>query len=240
MIRAISLDLWKTLIIDKPEDEALRDRIRAHAIFCILAERGILASEETLYASLRRIDVLRSDVREMPDWTITTTNQIRFVLTQSTIYPTPDLVDAIVPRYDSAILDRLPSLLEPDAPHTLAALSAAYPLSLTSNTGKTPGHILLHVLDAFGIRRFFSHFVFSDEIMCVKPQQGIWDYLISVNGVQPDEILHVGDSYSVDYRGALEAGFRAVLFGCREPRGHDVRCIDSLNELTHVIQEMNA
>jgi len=80
MIRAISLDLWKTLILDHDQDEALRDRIRAQAIREVLGEHNVVVSEDGLYESLRRIDVLRRDVREMRDWTLTTSSQIDFVV----------------------------------------------------------------------------------------------------------------------------------------------------------------
>src|SRR5450756_1807170 len=86
VIRAISLDLWKTLILDHDQDEALRDRIRAQAIREVLGEHSVVVSEDGLYESLRHIDVLRRDVREMRDWTLTTSSQIGFVLTQALIH----------------------------------------------------------------------------------------------------------------------------------------------------------
>jgi putative hydrolase of the HAD superfamily len=239
LIRAISLDLWKTLIVDKGEDEAVRDRIRARAIFDVLSDRKKTTSEDGLYESLRRIDVLRRDVREMRDWTLTTSNQIRFVLTQATIYPSKELVEAILPRYESAILQLMPALLEPKAPQLLATLTSSYSLSLTSNTGKTPGRVLLGVLDMLNIRKPFSHFIFSDEVMFLKPDRGIWDLLVSANGLKPEEIVHVGDSYTMDYKGARAAGLEAVLFGRQSSLPPDTRAIDSLAELATIIQEMN-
>ncbi|MHB8070692.1 MAG: HAD family hydrolase [Candidatus Cryosericum sp.] len=239
MIHAISLDLWKTLIVDKGEDEALRDRIRARAIFEVLSDKGVAASEDSLYESLRHIDVLRRDVREMRDWTLTTANQVRFVLTQATVYPSRELVDAILPRYESAILDLMPTLLEPEAPQLLQMLAASHPLSLTSNTGKTPGRVLLDVLDTLNIRKPFSHFIFSDEAMFLKPDAGIWNLLVDANGVKPDAIVHIGDSFSMDYKGARAAGLEAVLFGRRPSLPQDIRVIDSLAELPAIIQEMN-
>ena len=239
MIRAISLDLWKTLIVDRDDDEALRDRIRARAIFDVLAARNIATSEDGLYESLRRIDVLRRDVREMRDWTLTTLSQVRFVLTQATIYPSQALVDAILPRYEAAILELMPTLLEPRTPQLLQMLAASYPLSLTSNTGKTPGRVLLDVLEALGIRKSFSHFIFSDEVMFLKPDAGIWDHLSAANHLKPEEIVHVGDSLTMDYQGARAAGLQSVLFGHRSSLPHDIRVIDSLVELPAIIQEMN-
>ena len=239
MIHAISLDLWKTLIVDRGEDEARRDRIRAQAIFEVLLEKNISASQDGLYESLRRIDVLRRDVREMRDWTLTTFDQVRFVLTQATIYPTEELVEAILPRYEAAILELMPTLLEPKAPQLLQMLAASYPLSLTSNTGKTPGRVLLGVLETLNIRKPFSHFIFSDEVMYLKPDGGIWGRLAADNSLKPEEIVHVGDSFTMDYKGARAAGLEAVLFGHQPSLPQNVRTIDSLAELPAIIQEMN-
>ena len=240
MIRAISLDLWKTLILDRDQDEALRDRIRARATREVLAEHGVVVAEDGLYESLRRIDVLRRDVREMRDWTLTTSKQISFVLTQANIYPSRDLVDAILPRYESAIFQLMPALLEPEAPQLLANLALHYPLSLTSNTGKTPGRVLLKVLDTLNIRDPFTHFIFSDEARYLKPDTGIWQLLVDTNELKPEEIVHVVDSYRIDYKWARAAGLQAILFGRQVSLPAQTPAIDSLSELTTVIEEMNS
>jgi putative hydrolase of the HAD superfamily len=239
VIRAISLDLWKTLILDHDEDEALRDRIRAQAIREVLGEHGVVVSEDGLYESLRRIDVLRRDVREMRDWTLTTSRQIGFVLTQASVYPSADLVEAVRPRYDAAIFQVMPTLIESSVPQVLAALARQYPLSLTSNTGKTPGRVLLNVLDMLDVRTPFAHFIFSDEVLYVKPDKEIWQLLVDINELKPEEIVHVGDSYRMDYKGARAAGLQAVLFGRQESLPAATLAIDSLIELAPAIEEMN-
>lgn len=239
MIRAISLDLWKTLILDHDQDEARRDRIRAQAICEVLGTHSLVVSEDGLYESLRRIDVLRRDVREMRDWTLTISNQIGFILTQASVYPSRDLVDAILPRYEAAIFQLMPALVEPDAPRLLADLARNYPLSMTSNTGKTPGHVLLNVLDMLNIRRPFTHFVFSDEALYLKPDTGIWKLLVDTNELKPEEIVHVGDSYRMDYKGARAAGLQAILFGRQESLPAGTLAINSLSELAATIEEMN-
>jgi putative hydrolase of the HAD superfamily len=239
VIRAISLDLWKTLILDHDQDEALRDRIRAQAIREVLGEHSVVVSEEGLYESLRRIDVLRRDVREMRDWTLTTSSQIGFVLTQASVYPSRDLVAAVLPRYEAAIFELMPALVEPDAPQLLADLARQYPLSLTSNTGKTPGHVLLNILDVLNIRIPFTHFIFSDEALYLKPDKGIWKLLVDTNELKPEEIIHVGDSYHMDYKGARAAGLQAILFRHQESLPAETPAIDSLSELATTIEEMN-
>jgi len=127
MIRAVSLDLWSTLIRDRDGDEAARDHIRSRRISELLSHEHVHVPDEQFYASLRSIDVLRRDIREMRDWTLTTDRQVRFLLTQAGVYPSAQLVNALLPSYDTAILELMPILVEPDAAQSLAALARRYP-----------------------------------------------------------------------------------------------------------------
>ncbi|MEN6550420.1 MAG: HAD-IA family hydrolase, partial [Candidatus Cryosericum sp.] len=111
--------------------------------------------------------------------------------------------------------------------------------SITSNTGKTPGKVLKRVLEKLGILAPFTHFVFSDEVQSLKPDAEIWLSLATANDVVPGEIVHVGDSYSLDYKGALDAGLHAVLFGRRPSVSPTVIAVDSLKQLPTTIQEMD-
>ncbi|HNW83990.1 MAG TPA: HAD family hydrolase [Candidatus Cryosericum sp.] len=239
MIHAVSLDLWGTLICDRDGDEAARDHIRSRRISELLSKEHLHVSEEQLYSSLRSIDVVRRDIREMRDWTLTTARQIRYVLTQAGVFPSPELVHALLPRYDTAIFELMPVLVEPDASQWLTVLAERFPLSITSNTGKTPGKVLKRVLEKLGILAPFTHFVFSDEVQSLKPDPGIWLSLTTANDVAPGEIVHVGDSYSLDYKGALDAGLHAVLFGRRPSVSPTVIAVDSLKQLPTTIQEMD-
>ncbi len=239
MIRAVSLDLWETLIRDRDGDEAARDHIRACRIGELLSEEHLHVSDEQLYSSLRSIDVVRRDIREMRGWTLTTDRQIRYVLTQAGVHPSPELVQILLPRYDTAILELMPALVEQDALQWLTVLAEQYPLSITSNTGKTPGRVLQRVLEELGILAPFTHFVFSDEVQSLKPDMGIWLSVATANDTAPAEIVHVGDSYSLDYEGARSAGLHAVLFGRRPSVPPTVISVDSLKQLPTAIQEID-
>ena len=123
--------------------------------------------------------------------------------------------------------------------HVPGDLARHYPLSLTSNTGKTPGRALLKVLDTLNIRVPFTHFIFSDEARYLKPDTGIWQLLVDTNELKPEEIVHVGDSYRMDYKGARAAGLQAILFGRQESLPTETLAIASLSELATTIEEMN-
>jgi len=63
--------------------------------------------------------------------------------------------------------------------------------------------------------------------------------LVDTNELKPEEIVHVGDSYRMDYRGARAAGLQAILFGRQDSLPAETVAIDSLTELRPIIQEMN-
>jgi putative hydrolase of the HAD superfamily len=89
------------------------------------------------------------------------------------------------------------------------------------------------------VRTPFTHFIFSDEVLHVKPDKEIWQLLVDTNELKPEEIVHVGDSYRMDYNGARAAGLQAVLFGRQESLPAATLAIDSLIELAPAIEEMN-
>jgi putative hydrolase of the HAD superfamily len=49
-----------------------------------------------------------------------------------------------------------------------------------------------------------------------KPDRAIFDWTSKALGVDPEEVVHVGDSWAADYLGARSAGMRAVLFRGRD------------------------
>ena len=75
--------------------------------------------------------------------------------------------------------------------------------------------------------------------MYLKPDPGIWKLLVDTNELKPEEIVHVGDSYRMDYKGARAAGLQAILFGRQESLPSETIGIDSLSELATTIEEMN-
>jgi len=70
---------------------------------------------------------------------------------------------------------------------------------MISNTGRTPGSILLNILEMYGIRDYFTYFVFSDEVMVRKPDPRIFAFAQNKLGMDKNEIVHIGDSVNLDF-----------------------------------------
>jgi putative hydrolase of the HAD superfamily len=67
------------------------------------------------------------------------------------------------------------------------------------------------LLDGLGLRGWFRTVVASTEVGSAKPDAAVFGVAARALGrVAPGDCVHVGDSLSIDARGALAAGWRAV------------------------------
>jgi putative hydrolase of the HAD superfamily len=76
----------------------------------------------------------------------------------------------------------------------------------------TPGTGLRAILERHDLKRYFSGFVFSDEVGHSKPHRAMFDAAARQLGVSLEEIVHIGDRDHNDVRGAHAVGAKAVLF----------------------------
>ncbi|MDX8411443.1 MAG: HAD family hydrolase [Mariprofundaceae bacterium] len=68
------------------------------------------------------------------------------------------------------------------------------------------------LLEAFGLSALFDHVILPRYAGCQKPEPGMFLHAASVLGVQPSELLHLGDHDAEDVGGAKAAGLQAMLW----------------------------
>lgn len=88
----------------------------------------------------------------------------------------------------------------------IAALAEKYPLVLVSNFY---GNIA-KVLETYGIKEYFKKIVESAVVGVRKPDPRIFTLGVEALGMQPEEVVVVGDSYRKDIEPALKAGCKAI------------------------------
>jgi len=110
----------------------------------------------------------------------------------------------------------------------------------------TPKMFLDIKIKVDGLEGFFerSISVYSDYSK-IKSNEGVFSQLAQELGVEPCEILHIGDSYKSDYVPATKEGCSAILLdrnldytkllGDEPPAGKDVRRIASLYEIEKML-----
>ena len=71
----------------------------------------------------------------------------------------------------------------------------------------------------------------ADMVRAYKPHKELFEKALEVSGCEPEEVLHIGDSYGSDVLGAAAAGIRPVLIQRNPCESHpDVTCIRELTE----------
>ncbi len=213
MLKAVTFDLWQTLILDQPEGLRKARAGRVHGIHDILVRQGHSvrqADVERAYDAVgRHLETLWTTQRD-----VGTRGQVRILLECLGLDGAASEDDQIMRALDEAyclpILSAMP-VANVGAGETLAAFSArGLKLALICNTGRTPGTMLRIVLERLGLARFLSVLTFSDEVGLRKPHSEIFLRTLAALEVPPSCAAHVGDDVTTDIAGACGVGMRAV------------------------------
>jgi len=92
--------------------------------------------------------------------------------------------------------------LYPDVIDVLKQLHPRFQLAIVSNFD---GRLRV-VLERLGISKYFSHIFVSSEIGADKPDPEIFRRAVKFLGLQPGDVLHVGDDPERDWHAAAAAG----------------------------------
>jgi len=223
-IKAITFDLWDTVFIDD-SDEAKRKSMglapkpvaRRELVTSFLSRHGRV-SRELVDAAYDTTDAAFNKVWHGLSVTWTVEERLRVLLTG---------LGRSLPRDELAELVRLHEEMElevsPDAApgihQALKALHGKYRLGVISDAIFSPGRVLRGLLEKEGLADLFDVFVFSDEIGGAKPDASVFRAAANGLGVEPSEIVHVGDREPNDIAGARAAGARAILTTVVKDRG---------------------
>ena len=86
-------------------------------------------------------------------------------------------------------------------------LAAKYPLTVVTNGFV---EVQYEKFDKSGLRDCFSHIVLSEEVGCQKPNPRIFEEALRMNGLQAEDVVMIGDSWSSDIQGAINAGIDQI------------------------------
>jgi FMN phosphatase YigB (HAD superfamily) len=212
MLRAITFDLWETLIFDDPKADAPRREYRIREIGRILRDNGVKVADEALDRAHREVFARMETYWSLKlDLSVLEQTKIFVELAGASdkALPPEALLEAARHYGDAAI--KFPPRPAEGARAALAAVrSAGYRLGLVCNTGRAPGRALREILAQFELKSFFDAMCFSDEARIRKPSVDFFARAPSRLGVKPDEAAHVGDKPETDMAGARAAGMRTV------------------------------
>ena len=203
-IRAIGFDLFNTLITVEPQ--TLQE---AHGrLFRSLIESGFQLEEDAFrkahrQAAMDHLAECQKNGRETHNrfW-------ISAALADQGCQVSAEdwRIAAAVERYFSAFLDYC--RLIPGTQSMLETVKTKYRLGLLTNF--THGPAARNILDYLGLTPFFSIILISGELGYRKPHSSVFLKLVEHFGVEPDQILYVGDDPEPDIEGARAAGLQPV------------------------------
>ena len=223
MIRAITLDLWDTVIHDDtdepkraaagllPKPAARRALMRE----ALAAQCGVPA--EIADAAYDVTDAAFNKVWH--DQHVTWTVEERLsVLLGGLERELPETVLAdVVAGIERMELEFMPDPV-PGIGDALEALADRYPLGVVSDAIHAPGRHLREWLERHDLLHHFRVCAFSDEVGRAKPHPDIFHHAAAGLGVEVSELLHVGDREHNDVRGPHALGMKAILFTATRAR----------------------
>lgn len=105
-----------------------------------------------------------------------------------------------------------PPILKKGVKETLEALSPNYKIGLVSNTGITPGKVILEVFKKYDIYKYFQVTIFSDEVGYYKPKSVLFETALNKLDCKAHYAIHVGDLLHTDIKGAKAYGILTIWF----------------------------
>lgn len=203
-IRAITFDFWRTLFTDA-NGEA-RQRLRADACHRVTGAPypAIASAFEAAVAAFTRHHIEQQQ-------TLAPHDCVRIVSDHLGVPIADGVADELAEVFATAIVHHSPGPIE-GALEAVEAAAGLRPAGIISDSGLSPGRSLRVLLDRHGFTPHFRHVAFSDEVGVAKPQRPMFETTAAALGVQPHELLHIGDLEGTDIAGAHAVGAKAALF----------------------------
>ena len=214
-IRAVTLDLWLTLISEPDGSNVSTNRriLRADGASAVLAEHGEFFDRNRV---AEVFDVISATINSDHDLGIDMYFGDRIVQTLSMLdegLPErigPAGIEKLWEVIDESLDDSPPTLM-PGALEALRELSTkSVKLGVISKTGNSSSRAYGRMFEAMGIDGFFDVVSLSNELAMAKPSPEIFRHTLDALGVEASRTLHVGDNPATDVAGAAAVGMKTA------------------------------
>jgi len=216
-IRVVSFDLWDTVFVDDSDEPKRLEQglppkpVERRELVHRFLSRHAPTERALVDCAYDTTDSAFRQVWRHQHLTWPVEVRLRVLLAGLKRELPEDELQELVRLHEEMELRVRPNLV-PGVPEALEALRRRFTLAVVSDAIFTPGKALRELLAGYGLREYFSAFVFSDEAGCSKPAPGMFRRVAELTGCHLEEIVHIGDREHNDIAGAKDAGCRAVLF----------------------------
>jgi putative hydrolase of the HAD superfamily len=241
VIRTITFDLWNTLFQNKSYSKS-----RIEFLCYFLAKKEELIDIEVIKKCYDHI-FLFHDIKKYDDnedfktlyLHIYNDERIDKVLNCLDIGLSNSEKNEILKTMEAEML-KDPPLLKEGVIDTLKDLNPKYNLGLISNTGITPGKIIIKVMEKYDILKYFQTTIFSDEIGYNKPSVILFQKALKNLKSKPEECIHIGDLLHTDVKGAKDCGMLSIWFNdINQKRKLDIIPDFEVNNMREIIKIIN-
>lgn len=207
-IRAVTFDLWNTLLTSIPGAVEIRSRFWSE----VIDERGLEIDADLLHGTLSMLPD-RFDEEWRAGRQYGPTEALADCFTAFGDRLTSEDRDALAAAFDAASYE-LEVAPVADAADVLSAVAeTGVAVGIISDTTLATGRHLRTYLDAYGILQHVTFAAFSDEVGVYKPDPAIFAAALDGLGIgDPATAVHVGDLKRTDVAGARAMGMSTVRF----------------------------
>ena len=217
MIKAVTFDLWDTVIDDDSDEpkraaQGLRSKNeeRRYLLWNAL-NNDVPITQEEVWLACNTVDAAFNHVWHTQFVTWCVRERLQIVIDGLGRSLAESVLDLVVQRYEEMEITVAPDIID-GAADAIANLSQDFPLAVVSDAIVSPGRCLRQWLELNHILQYFQGFSFSDEVGFSKPHRNMFTLAAEQMGVEIEEIVHVGDRDHNDIKGAHALGMKAVLF----------------------------
>jgi len=207
-IRAVTFDLWNTLLTSTPGAVEIRSRFWRE----VIVERGLDIGDDLLHGTLSMLPT-RFDEEWRAGRQYGPTEALADCFTAFGDRLASEDRDALAAAFEAASYE-LKVAPVADAADVLSALAATgVAVGIISDTTLAVGRHLRTYLDQHRILQHVTFAAFSDEVGVYKPDPAIFRVALDGLGIDdPTTVAHVGDLMRTDVAGARAMGMVTVRF----------------------------
>ncbi len=207
-IRAVTFDLWNTLLTSTPGAVEIRSRFWRE----VIVERGLDIGDDLLHGTLSMLPT-RFDEEWRAGRQYGPTEALADCFTAFGDRLASEDRDALAAAFEAASYE-LKVAPVADAADVLSAVAATgVAVGIISDTTLAVGRHLRKYLDQHHILQHVTFVAFSDEVGVYKPDPAIFRVALDGLGIDdPTTVAHVGDLMRTDVAGARAMGMVTVRF----------------------------
>jgi putative hydrolase of the HAD superfamily len=206
-IEVVIFDVYNTLINLKTDEEkpGVYQFLSAW-----LSYKGIQINPEYLYNAYRKLIKKEIEANPSPYPDIEIGKVFQNILVDSGVSDTNQLENLV---REFATLFRMQTTVSISIfPHTISVLTKLYEskkvrLAILSNSQRL---FTIPELQKFNLRKYFEQILFSSDLNTSKPNPIVFNRVLELMQIRPDQAIYIGDNLFDDIWGAQQTGMKTI------------------------------